>query len=399
MGETATVNSAYIKGTEVMPVKITARLTDGSARVHIPAVDDWTNPQLCKHVRGAVAAAGFDMPRCAVEVEIEGAHRCLANEAADLELAVAVAVLCASGQIPKDCMDDTMFYGALDDGDGRVLPRRGAVAVQLYAEANGMKPVFSPTVDVIDGTPCFAMGGLRDAVNLPSLPQITPVSPAAIPAADPCDKIACGLLDSLRDAVEGGQGIAVVGGTDDEREDIVAAVRSVMGEIPASDRRERAAIASILTQDVSLALGGDRPVVRYGGGRSIADLIGGGRPVMPGRVSQADGGVLAYDMAANVEGRDFAPEPELVAKMLRSPALYGEVHLVMADEEHFFPSHFQPVLFFPDTAVGREAREEFRKIAPVDIDPSAIHDGGWEEVHEPILPDRADIMPDEQMRD
>ena len=92
-------------------------------------------------------------------------------------------------------------------------------------------------------------------------------------------------------------------------------------------------IRSVLGENIDGLLAGHRPFRSPHHSISTAGLIGGGRPVHPGEISLAHGGVLFLD--------ELAEFPTGVLQTLRQPIERGYVRIVRVDGAFTFPSRFQ----------------------------------------------------------
>ena len=114
------------------------------------------------------------------------------------------------------------------------------------------------------------------------------------------------------------------------------AAQGLGGNIPIAgieDQQEALCIHSVLGENIDGLLAGHRPFRSPHHSISTAGLIGGGRPVHPGEISLAHGGVLFLD--------ELAEFPTGVLQTLRQPIERGYVRIVRVDGAFTFPSRFQ----------------------------------------------------------
>lgn len=117
----STTQSFTLAGIDAVPVTITAKVGSGSGSfTGLPAL---SARKYVRRIRSAVQAAGFTWPDD-VQVHAEPAGR--AGSTAGLDLAIAVAILLASGQVNAD-LAEFSYLGGLDVS-GRVCPVRGVMA-------------------------------------------------------------------------------------------------------------------------------------------------------------------------------------------------------------------------------------------------------------------------------
>ncbi len=107
----------------------------------------------------------------------------------------------------------------------------------------------------------------------------------------------------------------------------------ILPELSVEDQQEALCIHSVLGENIDGLLAGHRPFRSPHHSISTAGLIGGGRPVHPGEISLAHGGVLFLD--------ELAEFPTGVLQSLRQPIERGYVRIVRVDGAFTFPSRFQ----------------------------------------------------------
>ena len=94
----------------------------------------------------------------------------------------------------------------------------------------------------------------------------------------------------------------------------------ILPELSVEDQQEALCIHSVLGENIDGLLAGHRPFRSPHHSISTAGLIGGGRPVHPGEISLAHGGVLFLD--------ELAEFPTGVLQTLRQPIERGYVRIV-----------------------------------------------------------------------
>lgn len=107
----------------------------------------------------------------------------------------------------------------------------------------------------------------------------------------------------------------------------------ILPELSVEDQQKALCIHSVLGENIDGLLAGHRPFRSPHHSISTAGLIGGGRPVHPGEISLAHGGVLFLD--------ELAEFPTGVLQTLRQPIERGYVRIVRVDGAFTFPSRFQ----------------------------------------------------------
>ena len=85
-------------------------------------------------MRAAIQNSGFEFPMRRITVNLAPAH--LRKVGPGFDLAIACAILLASGQLPARQLDDVAVFGELSL-TGEVRPCRGVLAVAQGAPAPG----------------------------------------------------------------------------------------------------------------------------------------------------------------------------------------------------------------------------------------------------------------------
>ena len=117
-------------------------------------------------VRAAIRNLGLEFPQLRITANLAPAD--LRKEGAGFDLALAVALLVATGQVPKDRTRDTVFLGELSL-DGGVRPVRGVLAVALAAKEAGLARMVvardsAPEAALVEGLQVFPVADLGEAV-------------------------------------------------------------------------------------------------------------------------------------------------------------------------------------------------------------------------------------------
>lgn len=316
MTGTATTIGAYISGLDAFPATITASIEEG-----LPGffVEGSGNPsEMRERVRGAIKMSGFAMPE-RVRITIEPSS-VLGTIPSTLDLAVAVAILAASGQIAPEYCQKRLFFGILDL-TGQVTAKRGAYcASKLAVEMGHLLVTHAGAERLRPGCDNCDVRFLKEIAGAP----IMRAEPFAAP--DDSDVWAKDFFSrSEVIAAAGKLGAAIIG----EDIDSLTFSRHVRALMPAMDDSERDRINSAYSAIGEPEPTG-RPVRKIERVESLPCIIGGGLPVLPGEVTLASGGVLMVG--------DLATLSTATASALKYVAEERRVRIVRANGSYEFPA-------------------------------------------------------------
>ncbi|AEB07033.1 hypothetical protein Corgl_0922 [Coriobacterium glomerans PW2] len=162
-----TVASAVIRGVEARPVKIECCIERGMAQFVFNGVSDAAALELRPRVRCAIRGAGYAVPHASVTITVSSFDQDndsirLAASDRHIELAIAAAVLAASGQVPAGAVDGRLLVGSLEPDGGASLNRRAAPYAELARE-RGLELLAGPASGAgsLPGTPALHRAAQR----------------------------------------------------------------------------------------------------------------------------------------------------------------------------------------------------------------------------------------------
>lgn len=133
--ETFAVHAACIRGVEAIPVTVEVSLAGGVPGIQMLGIPSMEVMESRGRIRCAMRSAGFEIPRSGITVNLAPGD--IRKTGSGFDLPIAIAVLAADGQIPRDDLDRCLIAGELGL-DGTVLPVKGEVAFQLLARDMGL---------------------------------------------------------------------------------------------------------------------------------------------------------------------------------------------------------------------------------------------------------------------
>lgn len=333
------VHAATVRGVEALPVTVEVSATAGIPGFSFTGQGDAAVHEAAWRVRAALKSCGYSIPRLHITVNLAPAE--MRKGGSGFDLPIAAAVLAATGQIPTDGLDDALFVGELAL-DGSVRRVRGAVAYERLARASrlvlvGPQDAGAPLAGEVR---CLAhLGQLRQGVSeLPRPRASAAACEEALPAAGPdfADVIDQELAKrACLVAAAGGHGMLMVGPPGAGKTMLARRMPSILPPLSGAERDEALLVHSVAGLPTAAIERGGRPFRAPHHSVSVAGLVGGGRPVLPGEVSLAHRGVLFLD-----ELPEFASN---ALQALRQPIEESEVRLVRADGVYAFPCRFQLV--------------------------------------------------------
>lgn len=288
-------------------VGLTARSVQVEVHVGkgLPAVDLVGLPEAAVResrvrVRAAITEAGFALPLKHVVLNLAPAD--LPKRGASFDLAIAIALLAASGACPPNLLEETLLLGELSLS-GELRPVRGVLPLLAEARRSGRTAAIVPLASAHEASWVTSLDvrvarTLQEVVAFLSgtheLPRARAVESEEVSAHIPdlADVHGQGAARrALEIAAAGSHPILLVGPPGAGK---TMLARRLPGILPPPTRDERIEIASIASA-AGLPVTGQRPFRAPHHTASTVAIVGGGDPVRPGEVTLAHLGVLFLD--------------------------------------------------------------------------------------------------------
>ena len=339
----ATVETRAQFGLDAPPVRVEVFCGAGLPQFSVVGLAETTVRESRERVRAAIAYGGRDFPPGRVTVNLAPAD--LPKEGGRFDLAIALGILAADGQIPASALEGTEFYGELALS-GELRSIRGALAAAVHAARAGRRLVVpranadearvsaAARVAAADtlGSVCNGLLGgagieFRSGAVMPA---------CAAPQPDLADvRGQVGAKRALEIAAAGGHSLLFVGPPGSGKSMLA---QRLPGLLPMLDEREAlecAMLHSLVRELPPVAEWRRRPFRAPHHGASAAAVIGGGGRLRPGEISLAHHGVLFLDELPEYR-RDLL-------EALREPLESGSVSVARAAWRGQFPARFQLV--------------------------------------------------------
>ncbi|XYJ86220.1 ATPase, Mg chelatase-related protein [Cupriavidus necator] len=124
----AVLRSRALTGIAAPPVRVETHLANGLPAFTIVGLADTGVRESRERVRAAILNSGYEFPNRRITVNLAPAD--LPKESGRFDLAIALGILAASGQIPSEALDAHEFAAELSLS-GELRPVRGALAMAM----------------------------------------------------------------------------------------------------------------------------------------------------------------------------------------------------------------------------------------------------------------------------
>ncbi len=309
-----------------------------------------------ERVRAALANSGFEFPAGRITVNLAPAD--LPKDGARFDLAIAVGILTASGQIAAPDIEHYEMYGELGlAGELRPVPGLLLAAVHatdvgraiLLPSANAAElrsaplPLVHPQIFPVPhlAAVCAHLTGELRAADLASaLSQPVACEPTrrleSAPPIDLADVIGQAQAKrALLIAAAGGHSILLIGPPGCGKSMLAQRLPGLLPPLTANEHVEVASIRSVCGLPLAPGAATQRPYRAPHHTASASAIVGGGPRARPGEITLAHRGVLFLDELPEFDRR--------VREALREPLETGVIAITRTGMQCQYPAEFQLV--------------------------------------------------------
>ena len=336
----AVLYSRALSGMDAPLVTVETHLANGLPCFTIVGLPDTEVKESRDRVRAALLNARFEFPARRITVNLAPAD--LPKESGRFDLAIALGILAASGQIPNTGLDQyefagelaltgqlrrvrgalAMTYKAAHDGRAFILPMENAAEAALVRDAE-----VYPALSLLDVCAHFSGGAKlqRYVAELETVgadyPDFTDVKGQAHAKR------------ALEVAAAGGHSVLMSGPPGTGKSMLAARMPGILPAMSEAEALESAAIQSLGSGGFKLDFWQRRPFRAPHHTASAVALVGGGSQAKPGEISLAHNGILFLDELPEFDRK--------VLEVLREPLESGRIHISRAAIQAEYPARFQ----------------------------------------------------------
>jgi magnesium chelatase family protein len=338
----ALAHSRARAGVHAPAVRVEVHLGGGLPNFNLVGLPAAAVRESRERVRAALANAQFEFPQRRVTVNLAPAD--LPKDGGRYDLAIALAILAASGQLPVQALADVELLGELAL-TGELRPVDGVLPAALAAAREGRRRI----VPAGNGAEAALAGGgrawtartllevcgfLQETHPLPRAERPALAEPPRYPdLADVRGQFAA--RRALEIAAAGGHHLLLIGPPGCGKTLLAARLPGLLPEPDEAQALETAAVHSVSRQGIDLGQWRQRPFRAPHHGASAVAITGGGGDPRPGEISLAHNGVLFLD--------EIAEWSRYTLDVLRQPLESGVVTVSRAARQAEFPANFQLV--------------------------------------------------------
>jgi magnesium chelatase family protein len=343
----AIVHSRALVGIDAPPVTVEVHLTNGLPALSIVGLPEAAVRESKDRVRSAILNAKFEFPRKRITINLAPAD--LPKEGGRYDLAIALGILAASGQVPANALEEIEFLGELALS-GKLRPVSGVLPASIacekaqrklcVAKQNASEAAMPKHAQIVAGNSLLEIcAHLFEKADL-SFHKTFHETSEVENQQNENDFLDLNEVKgqqrakrALEIAAAGSHNLLFIGPPGTGKTMLATRLPTLLPALTEEEAIEVASVYSIHQKQGLHQQWKKRPCRSPHHTASAVALVGGGSTPKPGEISLAHHGVLFLD--------EFPEFDRKVLEVLREPLESGEIHISRATQQVQFPANFQ----------------------------------------------------------